>query len=174
MSFKIVSDEEKLDQLAVMIRRLKDKPKSDVIERQLDTLRSLAMDVRARLPKATTKHVADLDRRMSEVTRTRSGLGYNAAALTSLAFDVMAKWAAIRQAMLAANGTNDLVNLAFRLGFEHAVEGGKEYAKRMPELEPLASVVLYFESEAIRQDFVKTVEQILPGMAEAVIPGRLQ
>lgn len=60
----------------------------------------------------------------------------------------------------------------FRLGFEHAVEGGKEAARQVPELAGKEPLVLYFDNEADRREMVDAIHAAKPGMIAAHWPSK--
>ncbi len=65
-----------------------------------------------------------------------------------------------------------LVEAGFKLGFEHAVEGGEEFAKRVPALAGKAPLVLYFDNEEDRRGMMDAIAIAKPGMVEAKVPER--
>jgi len=58
----------------------------------------------------------------------------------------------------------------FKLGFDHAVDGGEEAARQVPELADKLPLVLYFATEADRREMVDAVHAFKPGMVEAHWP----
>lgn len=60
---------------------------------------------------------------------------------------------------------------AFKVGFRHAVEGGHEAPKRLPQLKGSTPLVLYFANDADRQEMVDAVAG-LPRIIETDWPGK--
>jgi len=61
---------------------------------------------------------------------------------------------------------------AFKTGFEHACVGGKEAARKLPQLKAAMPLVLYFANEKDRQEFVDMIHEVKPHMVEIKIPER--
>jgi hypothetical protein len=59
---------------------------------------------------------------------------------------------------------------SFQCGFEHAVKGGEEASRKMPQLKDSLPLVMYFRNAQDRQDFVDLCREAKPGMAEYKIP----
>jgi len=64
------------------------------------------------------------------------------------------------------------VQRGFKLGFEHAVEGGHEAARQVPELAGKEPLVLYFDNEADRREMVDAIHAAKPGLVEAHWPSK--
>lgn len=60
----------------------------------------------------------------------------------------------------------------FRIGFEHAVAGGDEAAKKHGVAPHLLPLVMYFASEEDRREMIDAVQLAKPGMVEMKIPER--
>jgi hypothetical protein len=59
---------------------------------------------------------------------------------------------------------------AFKSGFEHAVAGGKEAARKCPQLGNAMPLVLYFVNAKDRQEFADMIHEAKPHMIETKIP----
>jgi hypothetical protein len=59
---------------------------------------------------------------------------------------------------------------AFKTGFEHAVIGGKEASRKLPQLKSAMPLVLYFGNEKDRQEFADMIHECKPHMIEIKIP----
>lgn len=59
---------------------------------------------------------------------------------------------------------------AFKTGFEHAVVGGKEAARKMPQLKDALPLVVYFVDAKDRQEFADAIYEAKPHMVECRVP----
>lgn len=60
---------------------------------------------------------------------------------------------------------------AFKVGFEHAVHGGKEAARKLPQLRNALPLVVYFVNDKDRKEFAEAMHEAKPDMVECKIPG---
>jgi hypothetical protein len=58
----------------------------------------------------------------------------------------------------------------FKLGFDHAVEGGHEAARQLPALKDKLPIVLYFANDADRREMIDAIHLAKPGLVEARWP----
>lgn len=61
---------------------------------------------------------------------------------------------------------------AFQTGFEHAVAGGQEASRKFPQLADSMPLVLYFQTEQDRQEFISLVGDAVPGLTAHRVPER--
>jgi hypothetical protein len=59
---------------------------------------------------------------------------------------------------------------AFKTGFEHAVSGGMEASRKLPQLKHAMPLVLYFLNEQDRQEFADMIHEVKPHMIEVKTP----
>lgn len=59
---------------------------------------------------------------------------------------------------------------AFKTGFEHAVVGGREAARKMPQLKDALPLVVYFVDAKDRQEFADAIHEAKPHMVECRVP----
>jgi len=59
---------------------------------------------------------------------------------------------------------------AFKVGFEHAVHGGKEAARKLPQIKNALPLVIYFVNDADRKEFSDAMHEAKPGLVECRIP----
>jgi hypothetical protein len=59
---------------------------------------------------------------------------------------------------------------AFKTGFEHAVKGGKEASRKLPQLKGAMPLVLYFGNDKDRQEFADMIHEAKPHMIEIKVP----
>ncbi len=61
---------------------------------------------------------------------------------------------------------------ALKTGFEHAVSGGKEASRKLPQLKAAMPLVLYFGNEQDRKEFADMIHEVKPHMIEVKVPER--
>jgi hypothetical protein len=69
-----------------------------------------------------------------------------------------------------ADTIDNAISDAFKTGFEHACVGGKEAARKLPQLKDAMPLVLYFGDEKDRQEFADMIHAEKPDMIECKIP----
>lgn len=79
-----------------------------------------------------------------------------------------------RDEQTLADTIDNAIAEAFKAGFEHAVDGGDEAARRMPQLKNSMPLILYFLSENDRREFAQMITALKPGMIEHKIPKRVK
>jgi len=97
MSLYAFSTQEKLGDIERRIELERRGPIRD--PRQLDILKSIAADLRARLDRQPTVALTDLTQRVLRVLRSRTSVGYDKHALHELGQGVAVHWATIKQAL---------------------------------------------------------------------------
>lgn len=80
--------------------------------------------------------------------------------------------AELHDRMSIADAIDIAVAEAFKTGFEHAVVGGKEASRKLPQLKHAMPLVLYFGNEKDRQEFADMIHEVKPHMIEVKIPER--
>lgn len=75
-----------------------------------------------------------------------------------------------RDEQTLADTIDNVIADAFKAGFEHAVVGGKEASRKLPQLKHAMPLVLYFCNEQDRQEFAEMIQAAKPNMIEIKIP----
>lgn len=167
---------EKLEEVERLVRniRVRARPFSDAERRRFDVLKAVCADLRGRIHGAPSAALHDVQGRIDVAINTKTVLGYNDHALRQLGEGVLTRWPTIRQALelfgaLVDSGKPPLEE-AFRLGFEHALAGGDEAAKKCGIPRQSLPLVMYFETEEDRREMIDAVVITKPGMVETKIP----
>lgn len=90
------TDDDRLAELDHMIRSLK---AAGVQPERIAVYSSLASEVRARRPGIAADALRELSRRMDDLVKTKTALGYNSGALCGIAQELIGRWAVVKLAL---------------------------------------------------------------------------